>query len=367
MSVVGPEIILYSSFGAYYLRWHIHVKPSAKRRKLKSMQRLKTAVVGVGALGRHHLRWLAELEGSELLGLYDVDNEKADKYSKEYNVRAFDSLDDLAEEVEAVSVVVPTTAHFEIASRLIEKGIHCLIEKPVTLSVEQAAQLAELAETKNVKVTVGQIESFNPAVRALAEYDIKPAFIEAHRLAAFDPRGTDVAVVLDLMIHDIDLVLALTEGDIVDIQASAVAVVSEQVDIANARITFDSGAVANLTASRISLNPMRKLRIFQQSGYFSLDLAKKQADIYRLAGEGEAADGFRVPLGKSGKDVVYVKKEDDGQDMLAAELKAFLTAVSDDTPVAVTLARATEALRVALEIERIGKESLSRMMTSDLA
>jgi predicted dehydrogenase len=331
------------------------------------MEKLKTAVVGVGALGRHHLKWLAELERSDLVGIYDIDTEKAGQYARQYNIKAFRDLSELAAAVEAVSVVVPTSAHFEIASELIQAGVNCLIEKPVALSVEQAAELVKLAEAKNVKVTVGQIESFNPAVRALANYDIKPAFIEAHRLAPFDPRGTDVAVVLDLMIHDIDLVLMLIDSKIIDIQASAVAVVSEQVDIANARITFESGAVANLTASRISLNPMRKLRIFQQSGYFSLDLAKKQADIYRMATEDETTDGFRVPLGKSGKDIVYVKKEDDGQDMLAAELDSFLGAVTENKPVAVTLQRATEALRVALEIEKTGKESLARMAFADLA
>ncbi len=329
------------------------------------MQKIKTAVVGVGALGRHHLRWLSELDQSELVGLYDTDTEKASRYAEQYKVEAFGSMEQLAEKAEAVSVVVPTTQHFEIAAALIDKGVHCLIEKPVTLSVEQASKLAHAAQQKNVKVTVGQIESFNPAVRALSSYDIRPAFIEAHRLAAFDPRGTDVAVVLDLMIHDIDLVLMFIKADIVDIQASAVAVASETADIANARLTFDNGAVANLTASRISLNPMRKLRIFQQSGYFSLDLAKKQADIYRMARPDEEADGLRLPLGKSGKDIIYVKKEDDGQDMLAAELNSFLAAVKGDKPVAVTLERATEALRVALEIEKIGKESLARMLTAD--
>ena len=331
------------------------------------MNSIKTAVVGVGALGRHHLRWLSQLERSELVGLYDIDPTKAARYAAEYKVQAFATLEELAEAVQAVSIVVPTTVHHEIASFLIDKGIHCLIEKPVTLSVEQAAELSRAARDNNVKVTVGQIESFNPAVRALAGYDIAPAFIEAHRLAAFDPRGTDVAVVLDLMIHDIDLVLMFVKSDIVDIQASAVAVVSEQVDIANARITFKNGAVANLTASRISLNPMRKLRIFQQSGYFSLDLARKQADIYQMAGSDEKAEGFRMPLGKSGRDILYIKKEDDGKDMLAAELDAFVSAVIDDTPVAVTIDRATEALRVALEIERIGKESLAQMLTTEPA
>ncbi|MEW6411820.1 MAG: Gfo/Idh/MocA family oxidoreductase [Candidatus Zixiibacteriota bacterium] len=329
------------------------------------MPKIKTAVVGVGALGRHHLRWLSQLEQSDLVGLYDTDTDKAARYAEEYKVEAFTSLEKLAGRVEAVSIVVPTTHHHDIAALLIDRGIHCLIEKPVTLSVEQAAELAEAARRKNVKVTVGQIESFNPAVRALSTFDIHPAFIEAHRLAAFDPRGTDVAVVLDLMIHDIDLVLWFIKANIVDIQASAVAVASETVDIANARLTFDNGAVANLTASRISLNPMRKLRIFQQSGYFSLDLAKKQADVYRMARPNEPAEGLRLPLGKSGKDIIYVKKEDDGQDMLAAELGAFLDAVAGNRPVVVTLERATEALRVALEIERIGKESLARMLTAN--
>ncbi len=329
------------------------------------MNRIRTAVVGVGALGRHHLRWMSQLEQSELVGLYDTDREKGDKYASEYHVKAFVTLEELASEVQAVSIVVPTTAHYDIASKLINSGIHCLIEKPVTLNLDQARDLQKSARTKGVKVTVGQIESFNPAVLALANYDIKPSFIECHRLAAFDPRGTDVAVVLDLMIHDIDLVLNFIKEKIVDIHASAVAVVSEQVDIANARLTFDNGAVANLTASRISLNPMRKLRIFQRSGYYSLDLAKKQADIYRLAEGENDHEGFRLPLGKSGKDIVYIKKEDTGQDMLGKEIETFLSAVIEDKPVAVTVERATEALRVALEIERIGKESIARVIASE--
>ena len=213
-----------------------------------------------------------------------------------------------------------------------------------------------------MKVTVGQIERFNPAVRALANIEERPSFIEAHRLAAFDPRGTDVAVVLDLMIHDIDLALMFTRSRVANIQASAVAVVSDEADIANARLTFENGAVANLTSSRISLHQMRKLRIFQKSGYFSLDLAQKQADIYRLAGEDDTAEGLRVPLGKSGKDILYIKKTDTGEDMLGAELAAFLDAVLNDRPVAVTIDEATEALRVALEIKRIGLNAIDKML-----
>lgn len=328
------------------------------------MSTVRTAVVGVGALGRHHVRWLSRLPGSTLVGLFDIDRHKADQYATEYNVVAFDRLDDLAGTVDAVSVVVPTTAHFEVGSFLIEHGIHCLIEKPITPNLDEAAELHRLAEEREVKVTVGQIERFNPAVLALSGIDMRPSFIEAHRLAPFDPRGTDVAVVLDLMIHDIDLVLHLIKSDLADIQASAVAVVSDQADIANARLTFANGAVANLTASRISLHAMRKMRIFQKSGYYSLDLAKKEADLYRLASEGEQVEGFRVPLGKSGQDLFYQKVADSGRDMLGMELESFLTAVIEDRPVSVTLAEATRALEVALNIQRIGLASIERMIAA---
>lgn len=330
-------------------------------------EKIKTGVVGVGALGRHHLKWYSQLPQSELVGLLDIDQDKASRYAAEYNVTAFKSLEELAEQVEMVSIVVPTTAHFETASFLIEHGVHCMIEKPVAVSLDEAKRLQEMAEKFHVKVTVGQIERFNPAILALSGLDIRPSFIEAHRLAAFDPRGTDVAVVLDLMIHDIDLVLYLVKSEVVDIQASAVAVISDRADIANARLTFANGAVANLTASRISLNAMRKLRIFQQSGYFSLDLAQKQADIYRLAGPDNEKQGLRLPLGKSGKDFVYIKKPDSGEDMLGMELGSFLKAVIDDGSPAVSVEEAAEALRVALDVDRIGKESLAKMLEAQPA
>lgn len=326
------------------------------------MKPIKVAVVGVGALGKHHLRWVSQLHNAELVGLYDTDNSRAASYAKEYNTTAFSSLEALAEKSEAATIAVTTSAHFDVASKLIPRGVHCLIEKPVTSTYEQARELIKLGSQYGVKVAVGQIERFNPAVQALASYEIRPSFIEAHRLAAFDPRGTDVAVVLDLMIHDIDLVLHFVKSKLVDIQASAVAVVSEQADIANARLTFENGTVANLTASRISLRPMRKFRIFQPSGYFSLDLAVKQADVYKLAA-GVEETGMRVPLGKSGKDILYVKKADTGKDMLGAELESFLNAIIYDSSVAVSLEEATEALRVALEVERIGMQSIAKMMT----
>jgi len=329
------------------------------------MKKLKTAVVGVGALGRHHLKWLSKLPGSDLAGLFDTDSEKADKYAREYDVTSFKTLDELARQVQAASVVVPTSAHCEVASCLIEQGVHCLIEKPVTSTLDEAQQLSRLAEKHKVQITVGHIERFNPAVQALANDNIRPSFIEAHRLASFDPRGTDVAVVLDLMIHDIDLVLLFVRSKVADIQASAVAVVSEQADIASARLPFEDGAVANLTASRISLRPMRKIRIFQKSGYYSLDLAQKQADLYSLAVPGDDVQGMRIPLGKSGREIIYRKRPDSGEDMLSAELQSFLTAVIEKKPVSVSLTDGMEALRIALEVKRIGLESINRMMESE--
>jgi len=326
------------------------------------MPKLKTAVVGVGSLGRHHLKWLAQLPQSELVGLYDLDREKAARYASEYKIASFDSLAALAENAQVACVAVTTSAHYEVAAELIDRGVHCLIEKPIASDLDQARRLGESADRAHVKVAVGQIERFNPAVRALSELDLHPSFIEAHRLSAFDPRGTDVAVVLDLMIHDIDLALHFIKAPVADIQASAVAVISDEVDIANARLTFQNGAVANLTASRISLHQMRKLRIFQKEGYYSLDLANKQADLYRLARPGEPAEGFRVPLGKSGREIIYTKRADTGEDMLAAELTAFLDAVRDDRPVPVSAAEGTEALRVALEIKRIGLESIGQLL-----
>ncbi len=326
------------------------------------MSKLKTGVVGVGALGQHHLRWYGRLEHSELVGLYDTDSIRAAQLAAEYSIADCDSLQSLAEQIDCASVVVPTSDHHAVASVLIEHGVHCLIEKPVTATYEQGLELKRMAIEKGVKLTVGQIERFNPAVQALVDMNVRPSFIEAHRLAAFNPRGTDVAVILDLMIHDIDLTLMLIDSPIADIQAAAVAVISDKPDIANARLTFDNGAVANLTASRISLGAMRKLRIFQRSGYYSLDLAKRQADFYSLAEPDQPAEGMRIPLGDSGKDVIYRKCPDTGQDMLGAELEAFLEAIVGDRDTVVPMDQGLEALRVALEVERIGLEATRKVM-----
>ncbi|MFH2035702.1 MAG: Gfo/Idh/MocA family oxidoreductase [Candidatus Zixiibacteriota bacterium] len=319
------------------------------------MEKLKIAVIGVGNLGQHHAKWYKNIPAAELVGVYDIDQKKCATIAGNWDVIAFKNLSDLFERVDAVSVVVPTSSHYEVTAQLIEHRIHCLIEKPVTSTVDEAEQLRKMAETNNVILTVGHIERFNPAVSALSTYDIKPRFIEAHRLAAFDPRGTDVAVVLDLMIHDIELALHFIKSKVVKIDASAVSVISEKADIANARLTFENGAVANLTASRISLNQMRKLRIFQKSGYFSLDLASKRADIYQLADDSNPdGPGMTFPLGKSGKYVLYNKSGNTEIDMLNAELTAFISSVQNNNAPAVTIDEAIESLRIAIEIDKIG-------------
>jgi predicted dehydrogenase len=319
------------------------------------MKKIRTAVVGVGHLGQHHARWYNNIEQSDLIGIYDIDSDKCQQIANDLKVKAFTDLSELESSVEAVSVVVPTAKHYEVASRMIKKGIHCLIEKPITATYEQAQEIIKLAGEAKVTVSVGHIERFNPAVSALRDFDIRPRFIEAHRLAAFNPRGADVAVVLDLMSHDIELALHMIKSKIRRIDASAVAVISDTTDIANARLTFENGAVANLTASRISLKPMRKLRIFQRSGYYSLDLAEKQADIYRLAHDCPPdTTGFKVPLGESGHEVIYNKVSGKDEDMLQLELTSFINALISGKQPEVSAADGAETLRVAIEINRVG-------------
>jgi len=318
------------------------------------MNIIKTAVIGVGHLGRHHARWYNTIKESELIGVFDIDQEKCRSVADDLSVTAFEKVEDVFGKVDAVSVVTPTTTHHDVAKMLLGQGIHCLVEKPITTTVEEAESLIKCANENNVVLTVGHIERFNPAVQALKKYNIEPRFIEAHRLAAFDPRGTDVAVVLDLMIHDIDLVLHLIKSRVQRIEAAAVAVVSDNDDIANARLTFENGAVANLTASRISLHAMRKLRIFQKSGYYSLDLAAKQADIYRLGESDDGGEGMQIPLGKSGHTLLYNKAGAKDEDMLSAELSSFIAAVANGTRPEVSAVEAAEALRVAIEVDRIG-------------
>ncbi len=314
------------------------------------MDKVRYGVIGVGALGRHHARWAKMINGLDLAGVSDIKPDRAEDMAAELDCRAFASPDELVKNCDAVTVAVTTSGHCEAALKAIEAGCHLLVEKPIAGTLDEADRIVTAANSKGVKLMVGHIERFNPAVQALEGYDIRPRFIEAHRLAEFNPRGADVAVVLDLMIHDIDLALHVIKSPVKHIAASGVGVVSETEDIANARLTFENGAVANLTASRISLRPMRKLRIFQSSGYFSLDLTEKQADLYRLL-DGSPRDGeLCIPLGASGRKLGYYKTGDKTKDMLKAELEAFTASIIENKPAPISGEEGRQALAVALEI-----------------
>jgi predicted dehydrogenase len=329
-------------------------------------RKLKIGVIGVGHLGRAHVRILSKLERVEFVGCFDVLPAKSQASANEFGVRAFDDAQKLIAECEAISLVVPTSEHHRCAAPILSAGKHLFVEKPIASNVVQAQDLISMAARAGVSLMVGHIERFNPAVTLLRSRITRPTFIEAHRLSQFNFRGLDVAVIHDLMIHDIDLCLHLVGSEITDIQASAAAVVSERMDIANARLTFASGCVANLTASRISPKPMRKLRIFQPKGYISMDLGDQTAEIYRLLDREDAQQdtaGFStsVDYGDTGKKIVFTKPDIDRYDMLTAELSSFVDSVLDNKPVAVTGDEAMRALRVAMDIERIALAGLERL------
>lgn len=317
---------------------------------------LRVGVIGVGSLGFHHARLLRDLPGAELVGIHDTNAARLVEVSEQLGVRPFQELGALLGEVEAVVVAVPTTAHEEVACEALDRGIHVLIEKPIAPTLEAADRILEVAERRGAVVQIGHVERFNGALRACEPYLERPLFVESHRLAPFGPRGTDVAVVLDLMIHDLDLVLSLVRRPVTSIAAAGVPVLTPSPDIANARIEFEGGCVANVTASRVSLERMRKIRFFQRSGYISLDLAAGRGEFLRLR------DGIRfepgVPLPGTGlQDVVErIPLESDGVEPLRCELESFVAAASGAGPVAVSGRDGREALAVALEImERIAK------------
>ena len=249
------------------------------------MNKVKVGVIGTGHLGSLHTKMFAQIDQAELVGIYDINSTQAEKIAAEFHTKAFNKVDDLLQNVEAVSVASVTQSHFDVGMRVLGYGVHVLVEKPITATIEQARLLVAEAEKRSLKLQVGHIERFNPAILALEPYQTKPLFIESHRLAQFNPRGSDVAVVLDLMIHDIDLILSLVQSPVTRINANGLAVISDTADIANARIQFESGCVANVTASRISQNKMRKMRLFQADAYISIDFAQGLCEVFRLIDE----------------------------------------------------------------------------------
>lgn len=334
------------------------------------MMTVRIGVIGAGALGFHHTRILRDVPGAELVGFHDANAERAAKVSSELGVKSFDTVEALLDQVKAVSVVVPTPYHYKVAAPALERGVHVLIEKPIATTLEEADGLLEIARRTGAMVQTGHVERFNRAVRAALPFVDAPRFIESDRLAPFNPRGSDVAVVLDLMIHDIDLVRTFVGSGVSAVSAVGVPVLTPFVDIANARISFEDGAVANITASRVSRERMRKLRIFQQSGYLSLDLATGLGEFYRLRRDVDLAALVRDAQGAQAIEsfVERVPIEAPEGEPLRLELEAFVKAIAGEGPIAVTGDDGREALAVALTIVGDIEESLmSQKAGFDLA
>ena len=317
---------------------------------------LKVGIVGVGQFGQNHARILNQSDKCEFVGLYDKDKKRADEVALRIDAKSFPDFDSLLDECDALVNVVTTISHYELSKKALERGIHVFIEKPITSELWQAEELVKIADERNLKIQVGHIERFNPIVLEMEDKIKKPIFLECHRIAPFTPRGSDVPVVLELMIHDIDLILSFVKSKVKQINASGAGVMTKSIDIANARIDFEDGAVANVTASRISMKRSRKLRIFQKDGYFSMDFQakkvthiKKSKNLYKVLP--------KIMLGKydgiDTKDVVDVVEVDASnrkKDALTHELESFIRAVEADINPIVDGLAGTRALKVALEI-----------------
>ncbi|MFH0894134.1 MAG: Gfo/Idh/MocA family oxidoreductase [Bacteroidota bacterium] len=315
---------------------------------------LRIGVLGAGHLGKIHIRCAKEIPDLKMVGFFDPDIENAKLVEQELGVKRFDTVEELTDEVDIIDIVTPTVSHFDCASQAIRKSRHIFIEKPLTNTIAEAQELIKLSEEANVKVQVGHVERFNPAFLAAQPYCNNPLFIEAHRLSQFNPRGTDVPVVLDLMIHDIDIILSVVKSGIRKISASGVAVVSEMPDIANARIEFDNGCVANLTASRISVKNMRKARFFQRDAYIAVDFLNKDTKVFRLnVVEGEPDPmAMIIDFGnnKPKKQIHYESPEIKPVNAIKTELEAFTQSIINNTLPPVSIHDGFNALEIAYRI-----------------
>jgi predicted dehydrogenase len=308
------------------------------------MEKLKAGVVGLGYLGRFHAQKYARIDETELTGLFDTDMDRAVKIAREFDAPIFENLDSLLEMVDLVSIVVPTRHHYEVAKACLEAGVHILLEKPITQTVQEAEELIDLAREKDLVFQVGHLERFNEAVMSLEGTIENPKFVESHRLATFKPRGTDVNVVLDLMIHDIDLVLTLVKSPIESIDAVGIPVLSNEVDIANARLKFDNGCVANFTASRVSRKTMRKIRMFQHDSYVTVDYLANKVTVLRKGGDGDTIPSL--------PNIFLKEKSFEPGDPLMTEIHAFVDSVKSGTKPIVTGEDGKRALELAIHISR---------------
>jgi predicted dehydrogenase len=324
------------------------------------MRMIKVGVFGVGHLGKFHLNNWKEIEGIKLVGFYDPYDLIGNEVKKEYGLKRFKNPDDLIAASDAVDIVAPTTAHFELIKKAILKSKHVFVEKPLANTMHEAKEIVKLVKEANIKFQVGHVERFNPALLAAKEHELKPMFIEVHRLAQFNPRGTDVSVILDLMIHDIDIILSLVKSNVKNVFANGVNVLSDTPDIANVRIEFDNGCVANLTSSRISMKKMRKMRLFQKDAYVGIDFLDKKTEIIKYKSP-EDKDVFTFDIDTShGKKTIAIAapvvKENNA---MKTELQSFADAIDNNKTPVVTEIDGYRAMEVAhMILERISRNQL---------
>ncbi len=312
---------------------------------------VRIGVLGAGHLGKIHLKLLKEIPDFEVVGFFDPDAKNAAYAEATFNIPRFNSIHKLIDACDAVDIVTPTISHYDCARAALKKAKHIFVEKPLANTVHEAKYIMALAHEANVKAQVGHVERFNPAFLAIKDIDVQPMFIESHRLSTFNPRGTDVSVVLDLMIHDIDIVLHLVHSNVKKVSASGVKVISNQPDIANARLEFDNGCVANLTASRISMKKMRKMRLFQRDAYISVDFGENMTEILTLSDAKSDEDAFTIDINTGDstkkKAVRMSKPEIIPVNAIKMELELFAKAIINDTETPVTIDDGYRALQVA--------------------
>ena len=330
---------------------------------------LKIGVLGAGHLGMIHLKLIREIPNYELIGFYDPDPEHAKAAADKFETHAFSDIDELIDACDVVDIVTPTLSHYDCAQRALRKSKHLFIEKPVTNTIDEAKSLIALSHEANVKVQVGHVERFNPAFTAAQPYLDNPMFIEAHRLAEFNPRGTDVSVVLDLMIHDLDIVLSVVKSNVKRISASGVAIVSDTPDIANARLEFDNGCVANLTASRFSLKNMRKSRFFQRNAYISVDYLEKKTEVVQMRDVEGDPDPFSIAIdlgkGRGQKEIIFDKPAIHPNNAIQDELSTFADAILHNESPKVTIDDGFNALDIAYKI--LAKLKLTQSLAEESA
>lgn len=321
---------------------------------------LKVGVFGVGHLGKFHLNNWKEIEGIKLVGFYDPSDENAEKIIREYGLKRFKNPNKLIEASDAVDIVAPTTHHFELCKNAILKSKHVFVEKPLTNTMNEAKEIVKLAKEANIKFQVGHVERFNPALLAAREHELNPMFVEVHRLSQFNPRGTDVSVILDLMIHDIDIILSLVKSNVKNVFANGVNVLSDTPDIANVRIEFDNGCVANLTSSRISMKKMRKMRLFQKDSYVGIDFLDKKTEIIKYkTPEDKNVFSFDIETNHGKKTIAIASPVIKENNAIKTELQSFVNAINNNKTTVVTEVDGYRAMEVAhLILDKISRNQV---------